>query len=181
MNGVMNMDLLEIIKTRRTIRKYKNKAVEREKIEKILEAARWAPSSANLQPMEFIIIDDDEVKKSISEVTGHKRYKFAPVVIIACINYERYKKITRYFNLRTQLGLIDASLAIQNLMLMAHAEGLGTAWGDIFKKDEIKKLIKDLPEKIEPFILIPLGYMEGEKPPTPERRPLNEMIHWNSW
>ena len=175
------MNLLEIIKTRRTVRKFKDKKVEKEKIEKIIEAARWAPSSANLQPMEFIIIEDVAIKQKISEVTGHKRYNFAPVVIIACINYERYNKITRYYDLRTQLGLIDASLAIQNLMLMAHAEGLSTAWGDIFKKEEIKKLIKDLPEKIEPFILIPLGYMEGEKPPIPERRPLNEMIHWNSW
>jgi len=66
-------------------------------------------------------------------------------------------------------------------MLMAHAEGLGTAWGDIFNKEEIKKLIKNLPDNIEPFILIPVGYMEGENPPTPERRPLDEMIHWNSW
>ncbi|MHA1799702.1 MAG: nitroreductase family protein [Candidatus Helarchaeota archaeon] len=172
---------MEIIKTRRTIRKYKNKKVEEDKINKLIEAARWAPSSANLQPIEFIIINDDKIKEKITKITGHKRYKFAPIVIVVCINFERYRAITKYYDLKNQLGLIDASLAIQNLMLMAHAEGLGTAWGDIFDKNAIKTLLA-LPEKnIEPFILIPVGYPEGEVPMPPTRRQLKELIHWNSW
>lgn len=176
----MALDILELIKTRRTIRKYKNQKVEREKIERIIDAARWAPSAANLQPIEFIIIDKNEIREKIADITGHKRYKFAPVVILVTINFERYKKITKYYDIRSQLGIIDASLAIQNLMIMAHAEGLGTAWGDIFNKGDIKSLLK-LPEKIEPFILIPLGIPESDSPKTSERRPLKEIMHHNAW
>ncbi|NHI91874.1 MAG: hypothetical protein EAX96_05185 [Candidatus Lokiarchaeota archaeon] len=174
------MDILEIIKTRRTIRKFKNLKVEKEKIKKVIEAARWAPSAANLQPIEFIVVDKDDIKEKIVEITGHKRYKYAPIVILVCINFGQYKKITKYYQLRSQLGIIDASLAIQNLMLTAHTEELGTAWGDIFKKEEIRQLF-NLPKNIEPFILIPLGYPEGELPQPPERRSLDQLMHWNSW
>ena len=176
----MALDILELIKSRRTIRKYKNEKIGREKIEKIIDAARWAPSAANLQPIEFLVIDRNEIKEKIANITGHKRYEFAPIVIVVVINFSRYKKITKYYNLKSQLGIIDASLAIQNLMLMAHAEGLGTAWGDIFNKEEIKNLLK-LPENIEPFILIPLGIPEGDSPKASERRPLEDLMHWNVW
>ncbi|MHC1590549.1 MAG: nitroreductase family protein [Candidatus Helarchaeales archaeon] len=177
-------NILEVIKSRRSVRRFSTKKVDKKILKEMLEAARWAPSAGNRQPVEILVIQNEEMRKKISELTGHKRYEFCPVIFLACINNERAKikygkKIGEY------LAIIDSAIAVQNMMLVAAAHGLGTSWGDVIgaQKQAVRELF-NLPDFIEPFTFIPIGYPgyeEGQGGSRAERRKLEEMVHWETW
>lgn len=176
--------ILNVIKSRRTVRRFSPKEVSRDILLEMLEGARWAPSAGNRQPVEIIVIEVQEKKEAITEITGRQRYKFCPVVLLVCMNQERAKikygkKVGEY------LAVIDAAIAVQNMMLVGAAHNLGTSWGDVLphQKEAVKNLF-NLPDIINPFTFIPVGYPgyeEGEGGPRAERRPLDEMVHWEVW
>ena len=120
------MDIYEAIKERTSIRAYKNEEVDEKKIERILEAARMAPSGKNGQPWTFIVVRNEETRKRL--VPACKNQAFvgeAPVVIVACGHEERaYQKMGGYWNSTP----VDIGIALEHLMLAAAAEGLGTCW-----------------------------------------------------
>ena len=108
------MDAIEALKTRRSIRKYYEEPVEKKAIEDILDTARLAPTANNVQPWEFVVVTDANVRKQLSEITDYGKFiKVAPVCIIV------FSKDTKYF-------LEDCSAATQNILVAAHAHGLGT-------------------------------------------------------
>jgi nitroreductase len=184
------MELFEAINTRRSVRKFQDRSVEPEKLEQVLEAARMAPSWANLQCWRFVVVTDAGAKKTLSELSFVESffaplgYKFnpaqkalaeAPVVIVACADPEKSGSIwdQRYY-------LADLGVAAQNLMLAAHALGLGSVFVGVFDEDRVKALL-GIPSNIRVVGLFPLGYPEGEKKGGPPRKPLAEIVCHGGW
>ena len=183
------MDTLEAIKTWRSTRKFQDKPVEEEKLEAVLEAVRRAPSWANLQCWKLIVVENGETKRKLSELAfveayfaplgyksnpAQKGIAQAPVVIILCADPEKSGLLwdQHYY-------MTDAGIASQNLMLAAHAQGLGTVFVGVYEEKEIKTIL-DIPEEIRVVGLFPLGYPveEGETRP---RKALGEIVYSEKW
>ena len=154
---IVKKDLMNIIKTRKSIRSYQAKNVEKEKLDYIIEAFRLAPSAANKQPWKLIIIKDKQTINELSDACFFKNPKWliqAPVMI-ACCTYpeDSYKKIGGYVNSHQ----IDLGLAFEHLILAAAEQGLGTCWIGAFDESEVKKILK-VPENVNLLALTPVGY-----------------------
>jgi nitroreductase len=166
------MNLLDIIKGRRSIRRYQSREVEQEKIDKILEAGQWAPSASNRQPWHFIVIRDPETRKRLGAIHSHGRFmKESPVVIAVLGDPEAHEK---YY-------LCDPHQAIQNLMLMAHYLELGTCWmgvrGTSFEPK--MKTLLDIPDSLHLICTVSLGYPNEER--TKTRKALSEIVSWEGY
>jgi nitroreductase len=141
------MDVFEAIQKRRSIRAYESTPVPREKLEKILEAARLAPSASNIQPWHFIVVTDSEKRKTLSRGRYAKFLKKSPVVIVGCGDQKASPK----------WYMVDVAIAMQNMVLTATSEGLGTCWVGSFDEDEVKRLLK-IPENFRVVALLAVGY-----------------------
>ena len=184
------MDLFQAVRERRSVRRFADRPVEAEKLELILDAVRLAPSWANLQCWRFVVVRNPEVRAKISEYSfieayfapkgyrtnpAQKGIAEAPVVIVACADPSRSGDLGEqtYY-------LADLGIAAQNLMLAAHAQGLGTVFVGVFDEEKIRELL-DIPSSIRVVGIFPLGYpLEGPKPGTP-RKPLNEIAFGGKW
>lgn len=169
------MDVLEAIKGRRSIRAFKNVDVSDETVERLIEAARWAPSAGNIQPWEFIIVRKPEIKRKLAEAAlGQGFIEEAPVVIVVCADEGR---AAQGYGMRgkTLYCIQDTAAAIQNIHLAAYAMGLGTCWVGAFREDEAKKVLQT-PAGIRPLVIIPVGY-PAETPLPRGRRPLKQIVH----
>ncbi|MCS7231403.1 MAG: nitroreductase [Elusimicrobiota bacterium] len=165
------MELLEIIKSRRSIRNYKNKPVEEENITKILEAARWAPSGLNNQPWKFIIVQNSNTIKQISKFTKYSYIiEKAPSLIVVLLD----KNLS--YNREKDIQAIGA--CIQNMLLMCHSLGLGACWiGEILnRKEEVEKFL-GIPNHLELMAVITIGYpYEEDIKTSSNRKNLEELI-----
>ncbi len=169
------MDLLEIIRNRRSIRSYKKRDLPQDIIEKLLEAARWAPSAGNVQPWGFVVASSRKIKQSLSMAAfGQKDLEEASVVIVVCAD-EKLAEQSYGVRGKSLFCLQDTAAAIQNIMLTAYSLGLGSCWIGAFKEDEIRQVIK-APKEMRPIALIPVGY-PNEAPPARSRRPVGEIMH----
>ena len=178
-------ELLETIQSRRSIRRYQEKAVPDEILNKLLEAARWAPSWANTQCWHFVVVKDTEIKKKIQETVSARNPSSlaivnAPVLLVVCGQLKK----SGYYNdeYPTKFGdwfMYDLGLATQNLCLAAHDSGLATVIVGLFDQDKVGEIIK-LPAEHEVLVLIPLGYPDHE-PSPPQRRELQEFVHYDSF
>ncbi|MGQ9513600.1 MAG: nitroreductase family protein [Thermoproteota archaeon] len=169
------MDLFEAIKDRRSVRSFKQKPVPENLIKKILEAASLAPSAGNLQAWEFIIIKDSVTKMEISKAAFYQSFiAEAPVDVVVCANQKRSSE--RYGRRGRDLySICDASAATQNLLLAAHALGLGSCWVGAFDETSVSKIL-GLPDGVKPIAIVPIGYA-GETPSPRSRIPLREIVH----
>ncbi len=182
------MELLEIIKQRKSVRKYTEKQVEPEKLEKVMMAAQNAPSWKNGQCWKFIVATDPEIKKSIIKYSSAfnqtwmgKEY----AIIVACGNPDEsgYRNGQHYY-------LVDVAIAMQNLVLEATSLGLGTCWIGAFEEDKLKNLLK-IPDTFRIVALTPLGYpakkdgLVGSIAKNVVRRhtrkPLTDIFSFNRW
>jgi nitroreductase len=145
------VDVFEAIQERRSIRSYIDKPIERGKMEKILEAARLAPSARNTEPWHFIAVTDAEKRKALSKGLYAKFVAQAPLVIVACGD----KKASG------EWYAVDVSLAVENMVLTAISEGLGTCCVGSFNEREVKELLK-IPNNYEAIVMLTIGYA-GEK------------------
>jgi nitroreductase len=158
------------MQSRRSIRRYEDRPVPDELLEQILEAARSAPSASNRQPWRFIAIRDPDIRR---QVAGHAaafmirwaQAEEAPLLIVLC----------------GQAGWsytpIDVALASMQLMLQAHAMGLGTCWIGAFERKPLARLLR-VPEEWELVGLLTVGFPAQDPPPTP-RKPLSELVHYD--
>jgi nitroreductase len=167
------VDILNLLKSRRSIRVYQDRPIPNDLLLQILEAGRWAPTGANLQPWRFIVVTDPETRRRIGEVTRFLFIKSshvekAPVVIILGFNTQKGK-----------YGRYDVTLAGGNMMTMATNLGLGTCWIGAFDESKVKEIL-EIPENIEVIGLITLGY-PGENAEVPPRVELEKIVHWESW
>ena len=175
---------LELIKKRRSVRRYLERPVDREKIEQCLEAARLAPSACNAQPWRFIVIDRPELKDRVGTAAFSGVYssnafaRKAPVLILALIS--RQKLLPRIAG-RIQdkyYPLIDLGIAVEHLILQATELGLGTCWLGWFNSRAVKKILK-IGRTEKPVAFISLGYPEKEREGTSSRKPLSEIREFN--
>ncbi|MFY9559988.1 MAG: nitroreductase family protein [Terriglobales bacterium] len=176
------MTVDEAIKARRSIRKYQDRPVSESDVNHLLDLARYSPSSMNGQPWHFVVIREYGIKKELAEIKNRycpveKRsyeadfLETAPVVIVICVDTER------------SFGreLENSVLAAANLLLAARAAGLGSVYMSAYAADEPRLAeeigrILNIPDKIRPLTIIPLGYPD-EFPPPKALRPPKEMIH----
>jgi nitroreductase len=173
------MDVLEAIKGRRSIRAFKSKNVSQETVEKLIDAAIYAPSAGNIQPWEFVIIREQNIKRSLAEAAlNQSLIEEAPVVIVVCANENLSS--TRYgVRGKTLYCIQDTAAATQNILLFAHSLGLGTCWVGAFREDEVTEILKT-PAGIRPVAIIPVGY-PAEAPSSRSRRPINLIVHYETF
>jgi nitroreductase len=169
------VDLFEVILERRSVRAFTPEAVPDEVVDTIVDAARWAPSAGNCQARDFIVVKDPLVKKALSEAALEQRFiEASPITIVVCANDRR--SAYRYGRRGRDLYcLLDAAAATQNLILAVHALGLGACWVGAFDDSRVGEAL-NLPTWLKPVAIIPIGYPK-EKPWTPQRLPLKNLIH----
>jgi len=173
------MNVFEAIKERRSIRSFKEQDVKEEDIEMLIEAARWAPSAGNIQPWEFIIVRKHELKKELAEAAfGQAFVEEAPIVIVVCADENRS---FQGYSVRgkTLYCIQDTAAAIQNIHLTAHSLGLGTCWIGAFSEGETARILK-VPNGVRPVAIVPIGY-PAESPAPRNRRPINQIIHYEAF
>lgn len=173
------VEVFDAVKGRRSVRAFKSAPIKEADLKKLLEAAQWAPSAGNCQPLELVVVKDPGVKQGLVRAAlGQTFIAEAPVVIVVCTNLERTS--SRYGNRGASLYSIqDTAAATQNILLMAHALGYATCWIGAFDEAEAAKVIK-VPEGVRPVAIIPVGKPD-EKPSAPRRIPLEEIVHENSF
>lgn len=162
------MDFLGLIQSRRSVRAFGSRDIEKQKIDMLLEAAKWAPSAGNMQARDFILVREKNIKEKIAAAALNQDFiSEAPLVVVACAN--KKKSSMRYGPRGESLYSIqDATIAVQNMLLMAHSIGLGSCWVGAFNEEQVKEILK-IPEGIKPIAIVPIGY-PAEKPPPPDRR-----------
>lgn len=164
------MDFYEVIKTRRSVRKYEHKPVGEDKLQRIMEAARLAPSAANRQPWRFIVVKTEKIKKQFPKAYNKNWFWQAPLIICACgMEKEAWKRPDG----KSYLD-VDVAIAMEHLVLAARAENLGTCWIGAFNPSEVRRILS-LPDELEPIALTPLGYPASSPEPT-ARKPLQEIV-----
>jgi len=159
------MDILEVIRTRRSIRKYKPDPVSKEEIDKILEAGRWAPSANNSQPWRFIVLRSTEVRKKLADTLTWGRFlSNAPLGIAITVNPRASSHSAE-----------DGAAATQNILLEAHALGLGACWIGTYGSgdEESAKKVLNVPEGERLLSVIAIGHPVESRQGT--RRKLDEV------
>jgi nitroreductase len=141
------MDVFEAIQKRKSTRAYEKTRVPEETLRKILEAARLAPSAMNRQPWHFIVVTGSEKREELSKGVFAKFLAETPVVIVACGDTKA----------SPDWCLIDVAIAMENMVLAATAEGLGTCWVGSFDENQVKALLK-IPENLKVIALLAVGY-----------------------
>jgi len=164
---------MEAIKGRRSVRKFKPDPVPDDKLKAVLEAAIWAPKVG--ERWEFVVVRDEAARAKLAKAAkGQKHVKDAPVDIVVCSNLKGAKAREK------QLYCIqEASAAIQNMLLKAYEEGLGSCWVSDFSEARVGKLL-GLPKAVRPMAIIALGY-PAEAPEAPKRKELDKVVHWESY
>ncbi len=170
------MDVLETIRSRRSIRSFEAKPIPDTLLSEILEAAQWAPSAGNCQARDFIVVRNEETKRKLSEAAlGQEFIEEVGVDIVVCANMERSAR--RYGERGRRLySTLDAAASVQNLLLAAQALGLGTCWVGAFSDETVTEIL-GLPSYLRPVGIIPVGF-PGETPMPPRRMPLERVVHW---
>lgn len=169
------MELFEAIKGRRSIRTFKPDPIPDDVLNKILETACWAPSAGNMQSWEFVVVKDPAIKKELCGAALGQCFIYeAPVDVVVCANQN--SSSSRYGDRGRELySICDSSAATQNLLLAAHALGLGSCWIGAFHGEEVSRVL-NLPSGIRPIAIVPIGY-PNEKPHPPSRLPLERVAH----
>ena len=141
------MEVFEAIQKRQSVRSYLSDKVPIEKLMKILEAARLAPSAGNIQPWHFIIVTEQQMRDKLSKGRYANFLVESPIVIVGCGDRQA----------SPNWHLVDTTIAMQNMVLTATSEGLGTCWIGSFNEDQVKKLL-DIPERFKVIALLAVGY-----------------------
>ena len=167
------MEFIDVIKNRRSIRRYKPDPVSKDDIEYVLEAARLAPSWANSQCWKFIVVTDQDIKADLAK-TGNGWIAGAPAIIVACADPSKpgTKGDQEYY-------MLDVGIAMEHLILAACDIGLGTCWIGAFDEEKAKKVL-GVPDDMRVVAFTPLGY-PAETPKPRARRELKEIVSYDKY
>ena len=169
------MDVMTAIKTRRSIRAYKDKPIEDEKLKAVLEAGRLAPSARNLQEWKYVVVRDKESRNKLVDVAnGQKFVGQAAAVIVACA-----VKTDHVMPCEELSYPIDLAISIDHMTLEATEQGLGTCWIGAFRQDAIKELL-GIPEEVRVVAVIPIGYPDVSPDPR-LRKSMEEIVVYDRW
>jgi nitroreductase len=185
MVGKKNMDVLEAIRKRRSIRSFTEQLVPDDILHQILEAGTWAPSAGNMQAWEFVIVKDPAARRMLVDTTDagntaregvhtQEWIMQAPVVIVVC--YDVKRMTGRYGRKgRTLMTLMDCMLCVENMVLAATHFGLGTCCVVGFSPQRLKELLP-IPKEITPLLLVPMGYPDQQPASPPYRLPVDDLV-----
>ena len=169
------MHFSELIRMRYSVRAYKPYTVEEEKLQQVLDAACLAPTAANRQPFQLIVIHTKGREKELNRIYGRDWFVQPPLVIGICgvpaLAWSRRDGMNYY--------AVDVTIAMDHLILAATDLGLGTCWIGAFDPDAAREVL-GLPDTVEPIAFTPLGYPADEPGPK-KRKPLSELVHYESW
>lgn len=170
------MTIIEEIVNRRSIREYSRQTIEPEKLDRILEAARLAPTARNQQDWKLILVKNPAIKEKLVDMASPQQQflKGAPILIAACALNPTYVMRCGH-----PAYLIDLAIVLEHVALQAVREGLGTCWIGSF--DEIKaKMVLGIPQDVRIVELMSMGYPEQIQPAR-SRKPVKDLIRWDSW
>jgi nitroreductase len=169
------MEFLELVKVRYSVRGYKPEPVEEDKLRQVLEAARLAPTAANRQPFQIIVIRTAGREAELKRIYGREWFVQAPLIICVCA-VQAQGWVRRdgkpYMD-------VDATIAMDHLILAATEQGLGTCWIAAFDLEAAREVL-GLPEGVEPIAFTPLGY-PADQPRSKERKPLSDLVRYERW
>jgi nitroreductase len=170
------MDVMEAIRKRRSVRSWQNKAVEPDKLERVLEAGRQAPSANNRQPWRFVVVTDVALRTQLIKAARDQAFVGkAPVVLVGCA-----VETDRVMTCGQHCYPIDLAIAMTTMALAGVAEGLGTCWIGAFHEEQVKAIL-GIPEAVRVVELMPMGYAESADIPARPRKSLDEFRVMNRW
>lgn len=173
------MHIPEAIRERKSVRAFTSRDVSDLEAELLVEAACLAPSAGNLQPWEFVVVRDRIMKGKLTDAAHGQSFIYqAPVVFVVCAVPRR--SAVRYGSRGRELYCLqDTAAAIQNLLLTAKENGLGSCWVGAFDENRAAEAL-GLPDWVRPVAIVPVGY-QAESPPRRRRRSLSDVIHRDRW
>jgi len=170
------MNVMDALKTRKSVRAYLAKPVEDDKLNAVLEAARFAPSASNRQEWRFVIVRESATRKKLAEVAwGQSFVGEAPVLIVACAETDGH--VMRCGQLSYP---IDVAIALDHMTLAAVELGLGSCWIGSFDEQKVKEILH-IPDEIRVVELMPLGYPADPSAIAKKRFPLERIVKYEKW
>lgn len=167
------MDFFDTINKRYSVRGFQDKEVEKEKLDKVLEAGRIAPTGVNYQPFKIFVIDTKKNQEALKNIYAAEWFRQAPYVI--CVAVSKVKAWVRPFDGKN-IAEIDGTIVMDHMILAATALGLGTCFVAAFKAQYAREFL-NLGEEYEPILFTPLGYPDAE-PRGTDRKPLDELVEF---
>lgn len=170
------MDVYEAIRTRKSVRAFSDRDVSDEVLDKILDAARLAPSANNKQEWRFIVVRNPDTRKKLMEAAKGQAFVGQAPVVIACCAVTDNHVMTCY----QPCYPIDVAIAIDHLTLCAVAEGLGTCWIGAFFENQVKEIL-GIPPQVRVVELLPIGYPADPTPMAKNRLMLDQIVRRERW
>jgi len=164
------MSLVDVVLSRRSVRRYEQKDIPKDVLDRILEAGRQAPSAMNRQPWHFVVLTDYGIKKKLSRGLFNRHIKDSAFILVGCASTGIVDR---------KWSTVSTSIALQNMVIAAWAMGVGTCWIGDFKEDQVKQLL-NIPDKWKVVALVSFGY-PAEKPKAKRRKPLEKIVGFNTF
>lgn len=168
------MDVFEAIRKRYSCRSYEARPIEQEKLARVLEAARLAPSAKNFQDWRFVVVTDSDTKAKLAEAANNQKFVgTAAAIIVACSNSSHVMTCGQ------AIGPIDVAIALEHIALQAATEGLGTCWIGSFYPEKVRAVL-GIPDDIAIIELMTIGYPADSRKP-PKREPIDKIVCYEKW
>lgn len=165
----------DVLKQRYSVRAYKSDAIEPDKLQRILEAAQLAPTAANRQSFQLIVIHTAGHEEALQQIYPKQWFVQAPIVICVC-GLPKENWIRKDGKNYTD---VDAAIVMDHVILAATAEGLGTCWIGAFNAEKAREILR-LPPDVEPIVFTPIGY-PADQPRPKQRKPLDALVRYEHW
>lgn len=169
------MDFVELVKSRYSVRSYQPRPVEQDKLDRILEAVRLAPSGSNRQPWKFVVVRDGEVRRRLVAACSNQQFLAEAPVVVAGVGLMP----DRVMRCDIPGDPVDVTIAMEHLALAATAEGLGTCWIGAFDQDQVREVL-GIPESVKVVAVMTLGY-PADSPRPKSRKPVGEIVSYDQW
>ena len=169
------MDIYDLIKLRKSVRSYLPRDVEEDKLTRVLDAGRRAPSAGNGQEWRFVVVKEKENRQKLLDATKHTFIAEAPVILVCCA-----EDVGHIMPCGLPSFSIDVAIAIDHITLAAVAEGLGTCWIGGFDADKVKELL-GIPDNVAVVELLPIGYPADPSEVQKSRKRLDEIVRHETW
>jgi nitroreductase len=170
------MNVSDAIRTRKSVRKFLDKPVEKEKLLEVLEAGRLAPSASNRQEWRYVVVTDKGMREKLAEAASNQSFVGqAPVVIVCLAETDQHRMACGEV-----CYPVDCAISMDHMTLRATELGLGTCWIGAVSAPKVRELL-GIPSAMPLIDLLPLGYPADPKPVAKSRKPISETVHFEKW